>query len=263
MNMRVQKINSDNNIKFKSGLTQKTENVINHLNIEMLEREFKTVFDIDAKFLGNKSVGGCFAYIINLCQEASDKYRLPFYYCPPSIRLYKPSQLLDDSNLDARGFCTLSAGNILEDEKSFNVGSIFIREIPDSIRNINRVQEQRYRSHISSSSNFLGLFLHEWFHNIHINLIGKKLEEENFDTQDILNFWKNYSQKINIFKKIIIRHQISKYASTSYYELFSEVCTKLLTDSIDQENMTLRNNPMDGLRKMPSFVQKFINKELS
>ena len=61
---------------------------------------------------------------------------------------------------------------------------------------------------------------------------------------------------------IKINKTLGAYASTSKAELFPEVMTKLFTDSINSDNLSLKSNPLDGLYKYPRFVQRFIKGEL-
>ena len=257
------KLQNNYQISFKSGLSPAIECAVKNINTRTLERSLKKEFDIDAKFYGNKAAAGCFEYIINLCQEAFEKYKLPFNYVPPSIRLYKFEDVLDDVSKDTNGFCISEKQKVLKDEGIFDTGSIFIKELSDDIKYIDSFQELRRSSNHSSTSHFLGLFLHEWFHNIHLNLLFEKFNKNKTSEIDQVRILDKKNQPYNIIYRWAIKHSISDYASTNEFEMFPEVLSKLMANATGKDGISLKRNPMDELKNYPKFIQNYINREMN
>ena len=59
-----------------------------------------------------------------------------------------------------------------------------------------------------------------------------------------------------------IEKSLGQYAYKTRMELFSESMVKLMTDVIAPDTMSLKQNPLDNLKKMPKFIQKFIKQEI-
>ena len=199
---------------------------------------------------------------MNLCNEASEKYKLPFCYTPPSIRLYTTQNILNEISEDTYGFCIPENQEVLKGEGLFETGSIFLKEFPDDVKFIDSFQEIRRNTNHSSTSHFLGLFLHEWFHNIHLNLMFNKFNKNKISQIDQVRLINKRMQPYSILYRWAIKHSVSNYAKTNEFELFPEVMSKIMADSIDEKTMTLKNNPMDVLKNMPKFIQNYIKREL-
>ena len=219
-------------------------------------------YGIDAKFNGNKAVGGCFNYVAELCSEASERYKLPFNYVPPSIRLYSSKNILNEVSEDTYGFCIPEKQKVLDGEGLFETGSVFLREFPDDVKFIDSFQELRRNTNHSSTSHFLGLFFHEWFHNVHLNLLFDRFNKNKISQIDQVRILDKKMQPFNIIYRFAVKHSLSDYASTNEFELFPEILSKIMTESINENTMTLKNNPMDVFKTLPKFIQKYMNKEL-
>ena len=256
------KLQNNYQISFKSGLTPAIESAVNSINTRTFERALAKDFGIDAKFDGNKAVAGCFEYVLHLCEEACEKYKLPFCYVPPSIRLYKPENVVDEISKDTNGFCIPEKQKVLKDEGLFDTGSIFIKELPDNINSIDLIQEEKRNTKHSSTSHFLALFFHEWFHNVHLNLLYDRFNKNKMSQIEQVRILNKSSQRYDFIHRMAINYSVSHYASTNALELFSEIMSVLMAKAIDSESMTLKNNPLDGLAKFPRFIQKYIDKEL-
>ena len=259
---------------FKSGLNPKIQREIVNLDVNKLESLMRDDYGIDAVFRQNKAIAGGFAYIINLCSEAYQKYSLPFNYFPPRIRVFEPKDLAFKLDEHVSGFCTQDTGKVLETESSFEPCSIFIKNVPDDIKKIDEQQERKYRKKYSSSPHFLSTFLHEWMHNIHTNIIFYKygydgdcsyadaLYNHNQQTRSGLKKIEENDKRFGFLKNLKIKRSFGYYASTSKAELFPEVMVKLITESIDPKTQSLSQNPIDKLKEYPKFIQKFIKNEI-
>ena len=257
----IMKLQNNCAISFQSGLTPALEQSFKTIDTRKLEKRMAKEYGIDAKFSGNKAIAGCFNYVLNLCCEASEKYKLPFNYVPPSIRLYTPQNLCEEDE-NTHGLCISERQKVLKDEGIFDTGSVFIENFPDDIRVIDMFQELRRDTNHSSTSHFLGLFLHEWFHNVHLNLLFDRFNRNRTSQIDQIRRLDKQMQPYNIIHRWAIKHSVSTYGSENKFELFSEVMSKIMADSIDENTMTLKGNPMEVLKTLPRFIQNYINDEL-
>lgn len=262
------KINScKNNItpSFHAGLTSKMCEDIRGINVKALEKEFAK-HNIICNFKQDKSIAGAMTYAINLCQQAAERFGLPFHYTPPSIRVFETHELIDPSDSENFGFCTWGKMPVIKYERMSNFGDIYINKFAknENITTYNEDVEKLHKLGIISSDHFLGQFLHELFHNIHLNLLFERYGIENcIGTNDeIGELEKILHKKFSILDKTTVRKNISKQATNSYCELFSEVLSKALVDSLVADTLEFKSNPMDELKNYPQRVQKFIKKQL-
>ena len=168
------------------------------------------------------------------------------------------------------------ADKIIKGEPSFDTTSVFIQNQPDDIDYLDKLAEDSYKSNFSASAHFMQYVLHELFHAVHLDLIFKR-DGYNGKSPYGKELYKNpyikypkglytmdtYSLPIKSdYMQKTIKDSLGKYASTSKAELFAETMTKLFTDSIDSDEMALKNNPLDKLKNYPDFIQKFIKREL-
>lgn len=261
---------------FKAGLTPQIRREISKLDTKALEREFAEA-NVDCFLKENKSIGGILAICINLLEDAYKKYSLPFMYLPPSIYVYDTPELIQTEPNDETytGFCITDAKEVIKDQKPFDVSAVFIKNQLDDIDYINDLAEKSYGKNVASSDHFTHFIMHELFHAIHLDSIFRN---EGYEGQSpyAKELYKNpyiknpkgllkidiLNTKIFPLRKGKIENSVGRYAATSRMELFPEVMTKMLTDSINSENLSLDSNPMDLLKNYPKFIQKFIKREL-
>lgn len=256
---------------FRAGLTPQVCNEIKKLDVHALEKEFANI-NVEANFMNNKAIGGICALAVNLLKEAEKKFSLPVAYLPPVIRVYDKADLLKGP-AKSTGFCLTEPETVLINEKPFDVCSVFIKNVKDDINYIDNMADSSTAFHFSSTNHFTQYVLHELFHAIHLDAIfrekGYEGESEfaklkynnNIDFPDGLMKVEDYQRKFFPFNKIRIWKNIGRYASTSKMELYAETMTKIFTDCID-DNMSLKSNPMDELKKYPDFIGNFVRGEL-
>lgn len=259
------------NFNFKNGLSLNVIQKVNHADTNVIEKRLMQIYGIDAKFKNFKSIASCVEFTADIFQEAVDKYRLPFEHMPPSVRTFKSQEWIQytPEDEDTIAFCMDGNERILRHDKVFRPCSIFIKRIYDDIKYINESEEETFKEKISCSAHFLRTFIHEWIHNIHTNKIYKRCGINSDCLQsdspvnkafDIIDSYRE--NRPNFFQRIIINHSLKKYAATNYMELMAEGLTKIIIDSLSSDYPCLIKNPMDNLKKLPSFVQKFIESEL-
>ena len=269
--------NLEKHAVFKAGLTPQIRREIGKINTSSLEKEFAKL-NVECHLKDNQALGGILAYSANILEEGFNKYSLPVIYLPPSIYVYNNSELIDKELTSDKttGFCITDADKIIENEAPFDISSVFIKNQPDNIDYLDKLAENAYNEKFSASAHFLQYIFHELFHAIHLDLIFKKdgyNGESPFGKELYKNPYIKYPKGLytveslnspisSMYKKYMIKNNLGAYASTSKTELFAEAMTKLFTDSINSDEMTLKNNPLDNLKNYPKFIQRFIKREL-
>ena len=270
--------NLEKHAVFKAGLTPQIRREISKLDTNFLEKEFAKL-NVECSLKDNQAIGGILAYSANILEEGFNKYSLPVIYLPPSVYVYDNSELIDEEPEpdETMGFCIEEADKIIKGEPSFDTTSVFIQNQPDDIDYLDKLAEDSYKSNFSASAHFMQYVLHELFHAVHLDLIFKR-DGYNGKSPYGKELYKNpyikcpkglytmdtYSLPIKSdYMQKTIKDSLGKYASTSKAELFAETMTKLFTDSIDSDEMALKNNPLDKLKNYPDFIQKFIKRELN
>lgn len=262
---------------FRAGLTPQIRREISKLDTKALEREFAKI-NVECCLKDNKSLGGILAYTANLLEEGAKKYSLPTTYLPPSIYVYNNDELINATfdTSKVTGFCITDVDTVIKDQKPFDVSSVFLENQTDDIDIIDILAEVSSKIGLSASNHFIKYVMHELFHAIHLDLIFKREGYEGKSPFAKQLYWNPYiiypkglytiDKLQRPIKSLSKRNKINKnlgsYASTSKAELFPEVMTKIFTDSINPDNLSLKSNPMDLLKDYPKFIQRFIKQEM-
>lgn len=263
--MNVNKINYDNTV-FKSGLTGKIIKDIKNTDIYKQELDFAER-GIQADFLNSKTICANFAYVSDILDEISGRYKLPFHYNPPAIQVYKKNELIEQQK-NTSGFCIPDSREVIKGESKYIGSSIFMDKNANGLFTNNLLADLNYLTNWHPSSHFLSTTLHEWFHCIHINLILKKKGYEGKCPILKTKYYKenaNGLDSINIQSNLFgistkVADNIGRYAvfSRSMLEVFAELMTKITADSLNKDLKVVKN-PMDNIPKdFPEFYKKQI-----
>lgn len=262
---------SDNTINFKSGLTQNVRRLIKNSDSKAIESAFGN-YGVDAKFDNNKILASFFAITLNIFEELSEKYKLPFSALPPRIRAFSRKDLIKKTFSDC--FCLPDSGEVLKKELPFELRSIFIKK-ESNLTVADKKVETAFLQGERSSSHFLSNTIHEWSHNIHLDLIYKK-----FGYDGICPFGKElYPKFFPLGLKLVehygnwkpnrkiqseIQRDLGEYAAkaNSKMEIFAEGITKLIADSLDETTLAVKQNPLDKLKNFSKSVRKIIENTL-
>ena len=248
--------NISDKVSFQAGLTPAIRKELNHINTKETERIIEKQFNTDCNFHDNRTLALGTYYALNLLKEASEKFGLPFRATPPSLRVYKPTELIKQEDVNF-GFCTAQLQKVMKKQPLFAPRSVFIKNVPDNIDKFNNRIEKWYEKRITSSDNFIAPFLHEILHNIHLKRIFDGHTQ--FGLLDaILMGNTSFSHQQNK----IISDKIGSYAKTSQMELYAEAFAKMITDSLDSTGTKLASNPLDKLKDFPLFVQDFLKSQI-
>lgn len=231
---------------FGNGLTPKIRSAIEQVNIADIEKSFYKDYRVDAAINGSKFYAFGFAVTLNIFEELTEKFHLPFGALPPSLNVYEKKQLIFPNFPD--NFCIPKGGLILKNQQPFARRSIFMKK-RDDITKIDQEISKAYQAQKRSSGHFLSNIIHEWWHNVHLcSQKGKFNDNINPD---------------RVFRKDI-QTVLGSYAanSCSKMEIFAETMTKLLIQVLDSETLCITNNPLNKLANLPKSLAKFVEQEL-
>lgn len=273
------KITENNSPSFKTGLTPRLLKKLKNINIKEADANFVSK-EVDAKFLNNKFICGGSVLTANILNEISEKYKLPFDFLPFSIRAYKDKDLAIESVKKCRGFCNTDTKKILKDEPPFIGMSLFFNNsfLKSPIYFDINTTIDGFLNYLSSP-HFLQIFLHEWFHCIHNNLIYKKHGYEGNCPVLRAKYYKPKAKGLYITqdKDVITRsflnpkfrtrisELVGKYAEDPclYSEFFAELMTKITTKSLNSDLKPVQN-PLDNIPKeLPSQLKRYIEQTLN
>ncbi len=244
-----------NKVSFKAGLTPVLRKEIQHTDCKAVQNIIKDTFETEADFAGNKLLAKLMHDSLNICRQISEKYKLPFDIYPPKIKVYNNQELASYEDVHF-GFCIGEKFKVLKKEPEYPVRSVFIKNIKDSASIFNDSVDKWYKMNIISSDSVFLPFLHELMHNIHMKLV---FDKSGYDKG--LIEMKKMSGQMPSFDRCIIRDEIGEYASKSKAELFPEVVSKLICESMDEDNI-ITKNPMDNLKNLPEFIRSFIKNQI-
>ena len=259
-----------NQICFKSGISPKIKKAIQEIKIANIENAFKKDYGVDANFGENKICTFGFASVINIIEECCEKFKLSFFALPPKIRAFKRIDLKDTKL--PNNFCITDTRCVLRQEPPFELRSIFVN-MSDNILEFDNLLDVQYMAKKRSSSHFLSEYIHEWMHNIHLDLIFNKYGYEGncpyakslYPSNGATGLKKVSEMSVPLENSIRKNAQdaFGSHSQISKLELFAEGMTKLITDSIDKKTLSVRKNPLDGLNKLPKNIADFILNQFS
>ena len=269
--MNIQKSNTATN--FRSGLTRKLIKDIKNTDIVKNQTDFAQI-GIDADFNGSKSICANFVLTANILAEIAGKFKLPFDFLPPAIKVYEKKDLINKSD-NAVGFCITDTKSVLKNCEPFIGGSIFINKQKNGLWHNEFYSDFERLMNWRASSHFLSGTLHEWFHCIHQNLIFKQKGYEGDCPILREQYYKknaNGLQSIDIQTNLpnlpearILEKLIGRYAanSRSMMEVFAELMTQMTVKSLDKD-LNIIKNPLDNLPKdLPAVYKKKVEKILN
>jgi len=268
---------NNSSLNFKSGLTLNIIKDFRRINPVNAETDFKRI-GVNAQFRNSKFLSGATTLVCDILNDISNKYKLPFDSQPLYIRVFKNRELVDMPSQPADGFCITDTKKVIKSEGPFVGGSIFFKSpVFDSVILESMRGNNDYSRKYCSSSHFLRIPMHEWFHNIHLNLIYKKygydgicpVMKKMYPNKKPSGLEKAKEIDSNLYilpeDKAYIEKYLGKYsvAEGSLFEIFAELMTKITTQSLDK-NLNVIKNPLDNLpNDLPKFFRKFLENTLN
>lgn len=217
-------------------------------------------YGINADFRGNSVLSRLFFESLNILRYISKKYNLPFEIYPTNVYVYNAQDLepwVDYAGGDIFGFCSWTKGYFLKNKPKTKLRSIFIKNVENDAKLFDAEIEKKYENKGYVSNSIFYPFFHELMHNVHQKLLIDKFGSyaSSDKTKEIINAGFSISER-----QII--NSIGFNRSRSAGELFADVMAKLICESMDENNVIIRN-PMDALKEFPEFIQKFIKEQFS
>ena len=165
---------------------------------------------------------------------------------------------------------------VLKNEDSFETGSIFYPQ-ERFIEELDAKIEESFNNNERSSSHFLAPIFHEIFHEKYVDAIYKKYgyngeclyTSQKYPTKDLeIGGYEKMKQlevlSLDNNENEIIKNVLGSYSAegtNQYHEIFAETFTKLFCDALS-DDLVLRSNPLEDLKKYPKEFLQIFNKIL-
>lgn len=258
-----------NNVSFNAGLNSKIKLRKILTSTEQTERELNKKYGIYANFENNNTI----AFVNLLCADIFEQLGNALRFnitAPPVIKVYKQKDLiLNDKYIN---FCIPENSKLFKDNEIYPAGSVFFKDYK-SLNQIDNITENLYKNGKISSNHFLAMFIHEWLHSIHLDHIYKKFgyngdceylskiypKPDNTKTLTINDLQQKF---LSEEESKTVKEELDLYAgekNNQYFEVFSEMFTKLICGSISKDCKLIRN-PIDLFKKTPEKLQKIVIK---
>ena len=286
--MRITNIQSPS---FKAGMNDYVKARFANFYAPYVSNNFRTV-GIDADFGYNRPVACCCVVVYNIFDYLSKNYNLPFWAKPPSIRIYNDHELLIPKLKGSLGFCIPESQYVLMDQPAFEARSLFLNNAYNTTNAIDDVANKNYQNRWSSTDHFLHTYIHEWAHNIHIDILYRTFGYDGmcprararynswygapYDPNPSVNgvqhliqniFPKSYSDK----EKEKIKKEISQYAAGTItpdgrkiggnpFEVVAEYMTKNIVETLDKNTLLPTRNPFANGNNNSNEVNEIISK---
>lgn len=245
-------ITINNSLNFKSGLSSKIVQMQKDVNVSSIENFFKQAYSIETNFKMNRPVALSSFFAVNILENAK-LFLKNFNLTTPEINVYKKGELI--TSLPLHNFCIPENSIVTNENKIYPKGSIFYEE-QKSLEEMDALIEKDYIANKRSSGHFLADTIHEMMHSIYLNHL-EKIYKNDFILKDLEH------RTLSDDENIIIAENIGKYATTAknqYHEIFAETFTKLFCNAISPQDLCLKKNPIEELKKYPKDFQKIIKK---
>ena len=271
--MRIDKIN---NTGFKAGLTSQIMEIEKHTNPAKVQEYFKASpytdwldFRYNLDFKDNKA----FALACRMCANIFKKFREKHDYrfgfsnlnliFPRGIYAFNPWELDDNrKDLSKKCFTTIDVDDgLLKTGQHVGAHTIFLNN-REFITSLEQANYMHYRSH--SSQHFLHVFIHEWIHAIQSKLIHDCAKCYGYDYKESINYTSN--RQVSDKENEIVFDVLGAYAAKrqengwQYPEIFAEAWTKFICDSLDDDCMNFKKDPIDELKKTPKEFREILKK---
>lgn len=263
---------ANTNISFKSGLTSNILRQESKICPQKTTQNFRTVKNKSwgmlrqTDFKNNQAM----ALANMFCSEIFKKFRAKVDYVHDYslLNLALPQDIfVYNSNEGAykdRGYFFTNVKPLKTEENlpPFAIGTVFINNDCNSLEYLNSLVEQFYRTNNCSSSHFLQPIIHEWLHAIQNRLINNVCynHAKSYE-RTLINY---QSQKLNNAEKEVIFDVVGDYPikseKTQYSELFAEAWAKFICESLNEDCMSLKQNPLDLMMKTPKEFQQILKK---
>ena len=259
--MKIQSTNTN----FQAGLTSKMQNEIRSADVSKISREFLNN-GIETDFKENKILAWCSLQCLKIIKTINEKYGLNLGL--PNGVFVEDFKKLNIKEGNATGFLNFAPTKLhLSENKITPEKTIFFNEFKgfnysggnEFWDRIDRMADENFDRHFSSTDFFLEPILHEFLHAVHEqNLIQKlggkklvKLLEETLTPPKLETFRAKYGRMLE---------KICTYASETPFEAVACDLSKRTIENLDKTTLLPQSNFIKSspYRKLSPLKRHFI-----
>ena len=275
--MEIKQISQNTN--FKSGLAQSALNLEKKISIDGANKYFQKskykdhgdFFQLD--FKNNKAYAAASILCSKIFAELRKKYDYRAGFSAQELLMPAGIYVWNDGELDkkfqrgAAEYSTLNFDNksVTSNYSYFRANTILIQNRHQSLEELNaEMEKQKEKNHLSTS-HFLHCPIHEWIHALQgkfIENLTKGLGLGTFETTVNVNLKSSVNDKENE----VVRDVLGEYAADrgsnqmQYAEIFAEAWTKFICNSLDEDCVHFKKDPIDELNKTPREFREILKK---
>lgn len=279
------RINNIQNNTFKSGLTKQILEKEAHIKPKQVENYFKNspysgrvpyfknidLKDNNAYALGVRMCAEIFKNFSRKHNLSGLSYAAPKIF-PSDIIVFDKADLSDDlSNEEKKDYmnsfhaisCYIGKYNspLKGLKKSIIPGSILIPNIVNRLKKLNELAEHNKKTNFHSTDHFLDLIVHEWLHCIEDNHLYSAIEAGgNYDSTVKHHGEKHLSKRECEIVADVLGEYSAECRKNQYNEVVAEAWTKFICESLDNDSVHFKKDPIEEMRKTSKEFQKILKK---
>lgn len=271
------KTNSINNINYRAGYTHQIAAMEKHINPRTVENSLKNSKYCDwgdfknTDLKNNKAI----ALANKLCAKIFINFRKIYdfrpgyssqnHLFPKDLYVLNEQEQNSIPNFTDSG-CLIKCLGLdarpIKDKPTFNIGTLLFSSEIKSLEQMNKTAESEYLDKWWSTNHYLHPFIHDWIHSSFYLTLVHRARNEGFDYKNTV---KNYDiQVLTDKEKEIVSDVLGRYALSpeygQYQEIFAEAWTKFICESLADDCVTFKKNPLDILKSTPKEFQAILEK---
>lgn len=246
---------SKSNASFKAGLNKNVVRLQHVFDCKYAENYLKKQ-GIHSDFLHNKPLALATNIAVDILNKLHSTFSL-FPFWSPSINVYNRQDLL--LGPDLYHFCIPEPKKVLVNKPMYDKTSIFYSNI-QSLERLDDYAEQAYKSGMKPSNHFLADIIHEMMHAIFVKRIYDKYQNGALNVLNDLQY-KHFENNENEIIGNILGIEAMQPLN-QYHEVFANTFTKIICSSLNKNNLTINNNPLELFKNYPRNFIEIIKKIL-
>ncbi len=279
-NLKYDSSSKNNMTQFNGGLNPALKvriGCMGHYNY--FEKAFQKEYGITASFDKNDVMAKCCTFTANIFDHLNTKYKMGLSF-PTTINVIDFNKVTYKEIRDGMKTGNAPVGLQIFDTteilpgKIFPLRSLFFRSDIKDINCISNMADYNKKEGFWSTSHFLGIFIHEWCHNAHIDYLYRKFGYDGtcpiglrmYNTKEGKQYDPNpyvkgtfevkelQNKTFNEEQKQIIKKYVSGYAAGAItvegkkaggtpFELVAENMTNLIVESLHEYTLLPTYNP--------------------
>jgi len=262
----------NNNVNFKSGLTQEILEMEKKINPGQVEnyfrkssyRDWQAFYRIDLKGNGTHAVASwlCADVFKNLRKiyDLRQGKSMQTLILPQDLYVFNRDEA--DYYKDKYFFANCTSVRPERNQLTFDVGTVFMPNDVSSLKIINRATERAYEEHMDSAPHFLLYYCHEWLHSLYFKLVKNIAFLSSYDYDTTMQNYQN--KELTSEEKEIVASVLGTYPATveygQYPECYACAWSKFICDTLAPDCRTFAKNPIALMKKTPKEFQDILKK---